>query len=188
MSSINTVAYGVAIEQVRVLKSWMGVHHLENTLNVVECIKNVKLEEGQCITPYGLSALFTLVPLDSAVNIIKNKLEQNEELQDRTNMSVAHIITLPPFCLKATYFFIYIRFYVQIKWATMISPVSPIVANLLMEDWRKGSKNSWQPPTVSKKYMSLSSRITCKHHQSSYQGHCWGLEAKLVICHSWIHW
>ena len=43
-------------------------------------IKKNNLEKGECIISYVVSALFTSIPMKSAMKIIKDKLEQDKEL------------------------------------------------------------------------------------------------------------
>ena len=62
-------------------------------------------------------------------------------------MKVEHIISLLELCLKTTYFQFQGRFYEQIQGAAMGSPISPIVANLFMEDFEvKGINTAQCPP------------------------------------------
>ena len=82
---------------------------------------------------YDVSALFTSVPIDPALNIIKDLLDKDTTLKERTVMEVSDIILLLEFCLKNTYFSFQYQFYEQVEGAAMGSPVSPIVANLYME-------------------------------------------------------
>ena len=56
------------------------------------------------VSSFDVSALFTSVPTDPALNIFKQKLEQDQELHLRTSMTVDHIISLLEFCWKTTYF------------------------------------------------------------------------------------
>ena len=80
-----------------------------------------------------VSALFTSVPIDPALNIIKDLLEKDLTLKDRTVIGVDDIILLLEFCLKYTYFSFQGQFFEQVEGAAMGSPLSPIVANLYME-------------------------------------------------------
>ena len=59
-------------------------HHLHNTQDFIEQIKDIKLEEDQCMMSYDVKALFTSVPIQPALNIIKKLLEVDKELQQRT--------------------------------------------------------------------------------------------------------
>ena len=129
------MSYGVAKEVARIIKPLVGSteHHVNNSMEFTEEIKKMKLEEGECLTSYDVSALFTSIPIPSALDIINNKLQDDTDFHNRTKMSTHNIIELLDFCLKNTYFIFQGVFYQQIKGAAMGSPVSPIVANIL---WR----------------------------------------------------
>ena len=135
MSSCGSVTYGVAKELAKILKPLVGKspHHITSTQDFVEQARHIKLEPGECLSSYDVSALFTSVPIDPALNIIKDLLDKDNTLKERTVMEVRDIILLLKFCLKNTYFSFQGQFYEQVEGAAMGSPVSPIVANLYME-------------------------------------------------------
>ena len=80
-----------------------------------------------------MSALFTLVPVDPALNIIRDLLDKDHTLKERTVLAVSDIILPLEFCLKNTHFSFQDQFYEQVEGVAMGSLVSPIVANLYME-------------------------------------------------------
>ena len=91
--------------------------------------------------------LFTSVPIDAALNIIRNLLGKEDNLNDRTLLSVQNIIELLGFCLHNTYFSFQNKFYEQVEGVAMGSPVSSIVANLFMESFeRKALASATYPP------------------------------------------
>ena len=106
VSSIGSVTYGVAKEIARIIKPLVGSteHHVNNSKEFIEEIKKIKLEEGECITSYDVSALFTSVPVPTTLDIINNKLQQDADLPNRTNMAAVNITELLDFCLSNTYF------------------------------------------------------------------------------------
>ena len=85
VSSIGSLTYGVPKELARLIKSLVGSteHHVDNSKEFIEEIKKIKLEEGECITSYDVSALFTSVPVPSALDIINNKLQQDADLPSK---------------------------------------------------------------------------------------------------------
>ena len=135
MSSCGSVTNGVAKELAKILKPLVGKspHHINSTQDFVEQVKHITLVPGECLSSYDVSALFTSVPVDPALNIIRNLLDKNHTLKERTVLAVNDILLLLEFCLKNMYFSFQDQFYEQVEGAAMGSPVSPIVANLYME-------------------------------------------------------
>ena len=135
VSSCGSVTYGVAKELTKILKPLVGksLYHINSTQDIVEQVRHITLVPGECLSSYDVSALFTSVPIEPALNIIKDLLEKDHTLKDKTVMSVNDIILLLEFCLKNTYFSFKDQFFEQVEGATMGSLVSPIVANLYME-------------------------------------------------------
>ena len=135
VSSCGSVTYGVAKELTKILKPLVGKspHHINSTQDFVEQIKHITLAPGECLSLYDVSVLFTSVPVDPALRVIKDLLEKDPTLKDRTVLPVEDIILLFEFCLKSTYFSFQDQFYEQVEGVAMGSQVSPIVANLYME-------------------------------------------------------
>ena len=92
---------------------------------------------GECLSSHDVTAPFTSVPVDPALGIIKDLLEKDNTLKERTVLPVEDIILLLEFCLKNTYISFWGQFYEQVEGVAMGSPVSPIVANLYMEYFEK---------------------------------------------------
>ena len=151
-SSRGLVTYGVAKVLGKVLKPLVGKssHHIQSTSDFVNRAKGVTLQLGECLTSYDVTSLLTSVPIDPALNIIRDLLEKDKKLNDRTVLSVQNIIELLGFCLYNTYFSFQNKFYEQVEGVAMGSLVSPIVANLYMEHFeRKAKRSASNPPGFS---------------------------------------
>ena len=135
VSSCESVTYGVAKELAKIIKPLVGKssHHINSTQDFVEQVKHITLGPGECLSSYDVSALFTSVPKDPALNNIKDLLGKDNTLKERTVLVVNDIILLLEFCIKNTYFSFQDQFYEQVEGAAMGSPASPIVANLYLE-------------------------------------------------------
>ena len=157
VSSRGSISYEVAKELSRILRPLVGKspHHIKNTGDFVQQVRGIILQPTECITSYDVSALFNSVPIESAITIIRKKLELDPELHLRTTMKVEHVTSLLEFCLKTTYFQFQGRFYEQLHGAAMGSPISPIVANLYMEDFETKaiSSSAVHPPSTWKRFV-----------------------------------
>ena len=133
----------------------MSAHHVQNTRDFVEQLKDVRLKQGECIISYDVTALFTSVLIQPVINIIKQRLANDKELQQRTTMSISHIINLLEVCLKSTSFVFQGQYYQQLEGAAMGSPLSPIVANIVMENFEKKPWKQHHIPQVCGKDMLM---------------------------------
>ena len=118
VSSRGSIKYEVAKElSRRVLRPLVGnsPDHIKNTGDFVWQLKGNHLQANECITSCDVTALFTSVPIDTAINIIRRKLELDQELHSRTSMEVEQVTSLLEFCLKTTYFQFQGRFFEQLQ-------------------------------------------------------------------------
>ena len=81
--------------------------------------KRIILLPRECLCSYDVFALFTSVPIDPALDMIKDLLEKDETSQDRSVLPVQNITELLGFGLHNTYFSFQIKFYKQVEGAAM---------------------------------------------------------------------
>ena len=150
VSICGSVTYGVAKELAKILKPLVGksLHHITSIQDFVEQAKQIKLKPGECLSSYDVSALFTSVPIDPALNIIKDLLDKDTTLKERTIMEVGDIILLLEFCLKNTYFSFQVQFYEQVEGVANGFPSQPHCGQSLHGVLRtKSSKHCPHPPS-----------------------------------------
>ena len=172
VSSCGSVTYGVAKELTKILKPLVGKspHHIKSTQDFVEQVRHIPLVPGECLSSYDVSALFTSVPINPALKVIKGLLEKDHTLKDRSVMGVNDIFLLLEFCLKNTYLSFQGQFFEQVEGVAMGSPVSPIVANLYMEDLEQKalSTTSHPPSSGTGLWMTNLSSIRKSINKTSY--------------------
>ena len=73
ISSKGSVTYESAKELAKILKSLVGKcpHHVQNSKDFLDSIKDIKIKPEECIMSYDVSALFTSIPIETAINIIE---------------------------------------------------------------------------------------------------------------------
>jgi hypothetical protein len=117
---------------------------VKNSEDFIQKIQDIKIEEQDILVSFDVVSLFTNIPTDEAVDIIKNRLEY---LTD-------DIITLISHCLNNTYFTYKNTIYKQIRGTPMGSSLSPGVANLFMSDLEERLlQNARLKPAVWLRYM-----------------------------------
>ena len=136
ISSVGSVTYETTKELSRILKPLVGKspHHVKNNQDFIHSLEDIKVKPDKCMMSFDVKALFTSIPIEPALDIIKKLPEEDKNLHLRTTMTVKHISCLLEYCLRNTYFSFQDRLYEQKEGAAMGSPISPIVANFFMED------------------------------------------------------
>jgi hypothetical protein len=83
------------------------------------------------ILSFDVVSLYTMIPIDEAVKVIKN-------------LTYPKTTSLVKICLRSTFFSFQGELYEQTCSVAMGSPLSPIVANLFMENFEQKSLSSAQ--------------------------------------------
>ena len=140
--------YGVAKELLHIIKPLVGQspHHLKNTQHFIQQLQGKRLEPGETITSHDVKALFTSVPVQPSIQIVKQRLQQDNTLPQRTSMSIPQITSLLEFCLTCTYFLFQGKYYELVQGAAMGSPISPLIANIFMEGFEVKALTSFPHP------------------------------------------
>ena len=103
-----------------------------------------------------LTSVVFATPIPQLIEIIKNRLQKDKSLKKRTLLTSDDIVELLNFILTTTYFVFRGQVYQQKFGTAMGSPVSPIVANLFVEDleqWAMESAPDDLRPKLWKRYV-----------------------------------
>ena len=161
-------------------------NHLKNTQHFIQQLQGKQLEPREVITSFDVKALFTSVPVKPAIQIVKQRLQDNT-LPQRTSMSMAQIISLLEFCLTNTYFLFQGKHYEQVQGVAVGSPISPLIANIFMEEFEVKTLSSIpHPPSFWLRFVDDTVRTyfttsTTRTHTYSSQGN----QHNKAHYHSW---
>ena len=97
-------------------------------------IRDKTLNACDELVSFNVVSLFTKIPVDLAVKVAEERLREDASLGQRTSLPVEDIIHLLSFCLKTTQFTYNGTYYQQVFGTAMGSPVSAVIANMVMED------------------------------------------------------
>ena len=182
ISSIGTASYNTAKELARILKPLVGttIHHVQNTRDFIEQIKEVRLKDGESIMSYDVTSLFTSVPIKPTLEIIQKRLTEDPDLHNRTSMNIQQIVNLLEFCLNSTNFMFQGQFYQQMEGAAMGSPLSPIIANIFMEHFEKQALDSApHPPSLWRRFVDDTFVILETSHKEEFFQHLNSLDGHI---------
>ncbi|GJQ81844.1 hypothetical protein Trydic_g9871 [Trypoxylus dichotomus] len=96
--------------------------YVKNSRHFVDLIKDLRLEMNDMLVSFDVTSLFTQVPIEETLDVIRKKHKPPDYIMDLTKH-----------CLSNTYFTYEGQRYKQIEGAPMGSPLSPALANLFME-------------------------------------------------------
>ena len=151
----------------------MSPHTTLKTPNISsKSLQGKRLEPGEVITSFDVKAFFTSVPVAPSIQIVKQRLQQDPTLLQRTSLSIQQITTLLEFCLTNTYFLFQGKYYEQVQFAAMGSPISPLIANLFMEEFEvKILSTCPHPPSLWLRFVDDTFVITRTEHSQALLQH-----------------
>ena len=129
-------------------------HHVKNSGQFARFITSQTLADTDVLVSFDVVSLFTRVPTARALQVSRDRLENDPTLAERTCLSVDNICDLLSLCLDATYLTFEGKVYRQIHGTAMGSPVSVVVANLVMEDIEQKALSTFHtPPRFWRRYV-----------------------------------
>lgn len=127
VSQISSPTYDLAKYMAKKLSPLIGrtTSFVRDSSHFVEIIKDLRVEDTEVLVSFDVESLFTNVPVEECLSVIKDLLVQNEMYDEYYEVT--------ELCLKSGYFLWNGEFFLQIEGVAMGSPISPVVANIWME-------------------------------------------------------
>ena len=119
---------------------------VKNSIDFIERIKDVVIEKDNILVSFDVVSLFTSVPVDCAIKSIFGLLVVDDSLPTRTLLNAHDIKTGLEICSNSTVFSFQNVLYRQPFGTPMGSCISPIVANIVMENTEKGALTTFHTP------------------------------------------
>ena len=151
---------------------------MKNSTEFVNSIRNLEIDDKDHLASFDVVSLFMSVPIDEALEITAQRLEEDNTLIERTPIPAKEIHTLAEICLKSTYFQYCDEFYEQIEGAAMGSPLSPIIANLYMymEHFKqKALESAPLKPKIWFRYVDNTIAVWPHPQPASFLNHLYGI-------------
>jgi hypothetical protein len=100
-------------------------------------LKSVNFQSLGTFISFDVVSLFTNVPVDEAVQVIRNKLHSDDTLAGRSVLQEEAIMELLEVCLRTTYFQADDKVFEQKEGMAVGGSVSPIVSKIFMKHFDK---------------------------------------------------
>ena len=97
-------------------------------------IEDKTLNACEELLSFDVVSLYTIIRVDLAVKVEEERLREDASLGQRLSLPVEDIILLLSFCPKTTQFAYNGNYFQQVFGTAMGSPVSAVIANMVMED------------------------------------------------------
>ncbi len=181
-SACGSLFYGTAKEMARILGPLVGKngYSVNNTKDFVDRQQSRNIADDETQVSFDVSNLFGNVDIDKALTGVRKRLEKDNTLHSRTNLTVDQIMDLLEFCLKNSYFVFHNTFYRQKFGAAMGSPISPIIANLFMEDFEsRAISTAPTPPKCWDRYVDDTYSIVKKDKVDELHAHINSIEPSI---------
>ena len=135
-------------------------------------ISHEKVHDNEVMVSFYVASLVTNVPIEGAVQAALQKLENDSDLANRTNLTPTQIADLLNFVLRSTYFQYSGPIYEQKDGAAMGSPVSAVIANIYGQEFEEQAITSATcKPKIWKRYVDDTFTVLDRDHVDGFLQH-----------------
>ena len=108
---------------------------MKNASGFSNFIKSQQLADDEIVVSFDVTSLFTSIPVEMALDIVKRKLEETNTWKSYTSITQDQIVELLTYVLSNSYFTFKEKH--QISGCAMGSPVSVLIAELVWQEIEK---------------------------------------------------
>ncbi|XP_022796700.1 uncharacterized protein LOC111335111 [Stylophora pistillata] len=172
-SSINCPTYQVSKHLASILSPLRNNKYtVTNSCDFVKKVSVCNITPQETMLSFDVVSLFASIPTTLAFEVTKNKLQAYPTTSERTTMSFDSIMNFLEFALDNNYFVLDGTFYKQVFGCPMGSPMSAILANLVMaHSEERALVATPQPPKWWYRYVDDSQVCIVREHLTEFRSH-----------------
>ena len=128
MSAIGSPTYELSKYLANILSPLQNNKYtVKNSASFVEKIRTMSVDPDEILVSFDVVSLFTCIPTHLAMEVVKERLDFDQSLPERTKLSIQNIIALLQFVLDNNFLVFQGDHFKQIFGCPMGSPVSAIL-------------------------------------------------------------
>jgi len=108
--------------------------HIKNSFELVKKINGLPLPEEYKIVSFDISSMYSNIPIELA---LRSVLSRWKEMENNTSIPLLEFKNAMAIILNSTFFRFNNKYYEQIFGLPMGSPLSPVLADLVIQDLEK---------------------------------------------------
>lgn len=110
-----------------------GNNHSKNSKEFSEYIRQQTVDEDEIMVSFDVTSLYTNVPIKDTLLILKDLLNNDQDLKSRTNIPPEDVLEITEFLLTKTWFKFNNNFLSQTDGVAMGGPTSSVIAEIYMQ-------------------------------------------------------
>ena len=127
---------------------------VRNSIEFAQKVTTITIDPEEVLVSFDVKSLFTNVSKIGALELARHALSNDSTLQARRKMTVEQLVQGMSICLDMKYFVYDSKLYSQDQGLAMGSPLSPVLANLYMENLEQKIMEGFEsPPKVWWRYV-----------------------------------
>jgi hypothetical protein len=107
---------------------------VKNSEVFAEFVRTQNVEDDEVIVSFDVVSLFTSIPIHLAKEVVERKLNEKHDWETYTTLTSTQVTTLLAFVLDNSFFTFKGEHYQQISGCAMGSPISAVIAELVMQE------------------------------------------------------
>ncbi|XP_025262217.1 uncharacterized protein LOC112637212 [Camponotus floridanus] len=141
VSSINSPLYSLALflHKVMIKNFPIAPSHINNSFDLVHKLADIHIDDDSVLISLDVTSLFTNIPVDLALSSVSSRWRF---IQNTCGLPEFEFLNAVRLVLNSTFFTFNNMFYKQTFGTPMGSPISPIIADIVLQDLEEKALNT----------------------------------------------
>ena len=180
VSCTGTPLYNLSKHIASILSNYTKSDHCKNSQEFSQYIRNLTIEEDECMVSFDVVSLYTNVPISDTLDIIRELLLNDDEYENKTHIPIDKLMSLIEIVLTKTWYLFDGKYFSQTDGVAMGGPTSSVVAEIYMQAHENTALTTADhAPRVWKRFVDDVFLIIKRSHLEQFHKHINALHPKI---------